>query len=196
MPRATWVRAGRSGSRNGYHDVRLCSPNGRSRSWRLRCSRGSSSPSPSVPSGCTRHNFGILWLLLTCATVMVSFGTLALLGAFGNVGQLLAMVILIYLSLASSGGTVPIQALPSFFRAIGDIEPLRQLLGGARDILYFGCKWHAGLAHALLVIGIELAVWIVLGVGFTSWYDRRKLYRVPPAVIAEVERAVSQALPS
>jgi YhgE/Pip-like protein len=137
-------------------------------------------------------HFGVLWLLLTCATVMVSFGTLALLAALGNLGQLLAMVILIYLSLASSGGTIPIQALPSFFRVVGQIEPLRQLLGGTRDILYFGGQWHAGLAHALLVIGIELAVWIGLGVGFTSSYDRRKLYRAPPAVITKVERAVSQ----
>ena len=138
-------------------------------------------------------HFGILWLLLTLATVMVSFGTLALLAAFGSIGQLLAMVIIIYLSLASSGGTVPIQALPGFFKAVGQIEPLRQLLGGARDILYFDGQWHAGLGHALLVIGLELVFWVALGLGFTSWYDRRNLYRLPPQIITTVEQAVSQA---
>jgi YhgE/Pip-like protein len=138
-------------------------------------------------------NFGVLWLLLSFATVMVSFGTLALLAAFGNIGQLLAMVIIIYLSLASSGGTVPIQALPGFFKAVGQVEPLRQLLGGARDILYFGDQWHAGLAHTVLVLGVELAFWVALGLLFTSWYDRRKLYRVSPEVITTVEQAVSQA---
>jgi YhgE/Pip-like protein len=138
-------------------------------------------------------NFGILWLLLTLATVMVSFGTLALLAAFGSMGQLLAMVIIIYLSLASSGGTIPIQALPGFFKAVGQVEPLRQLLGGSRDVLYFGDQWHAGVAHAVLVLGLELAFWVALGLMFTIWYDRRKLYRVSPDVITTVEHAVSQA---
>jgi YhgE/Pip-like protein len=135
-------------------------------------------------------NFDLLWPLLTLATVMVSFGTLALLAAFGGMGQLLAMVILIYLSLASSGGTVPIQALPGFFRGVGQIEPLRQLLGGSRDLLYFGGAWSAGASHAVLVLGLELLVWITLGLGCTTWYDRRNLYRVSPEVIATVEAAV------
>jgi hypothetical protein len=76
---------------------------------------------------------------------------------------------------------------------VGQVEPLRQVLGGTRDILYFGDQWHAGLAHAVLVIGVELAFWVILGVLFTSWYDRRKLYRVSPEVITSVEQAVSQA---
>jgi uncharacterized phage infection (PIP) family protein YhgE len=138
-------------------------------------------------------HFGVLWLLLTLAAIMVSWGTLALLAAFGSIGQLLAMVIILYLSLASSGGTIPIQALPGFFKVIGDVEPLRQLLGGARDILYFGSQWHAGLAHAVLVFGSELAFWAVFGLAFTSWYDGRHLYRVPPQVITWVEQAVSQS---
>jgi YhgE/Pip-like protein len=137
-------------------------------------------------------HFGLLWLLLTLATIMVSFGTLALLAAFGNIGQLLAMVIIIYLSLASSGGTVPIQALPGFFKAVGQVEPLRQLLGGSRDILYFGGQWHAGLGHALLVLGLELAFWVTLGLGLTTWYDRRNLYRLPPQTITTVEEAIAQ----
>jgi YhgE/Pip-like protein len=136
-------------------------------------------------------NIGVLWLLLALAAVTVSFGTLALLAAFGSMGQLLAMVIIIYLSLASSGGTIPIQALPGFFKAVGQVEPLRQLLGGSRDILYFGDRWHAGVAHALLVFGAELAFWIALGLGLTTWYDRRGLYRVSPSVIATVEDVVS-----
>ena len=107
-------------------------------------------------------------------------------------GQLLAMVIIIYLSLASSGGTIPIQALPGFFKAVGQVEPLRQLLGGTRDILYFGDQWHAGVAHAVLVLGLELAFWVALGFVFTSWYDRRKLYRLSPDVITTVEQAVSR----
>jgi YhgE/Pip-like protein len=142
--------------------------------------------------GMNAPNFGILWLLLTLAAVMVSFGTLALLAAFGNLGQLLAMVIIIYLSLASSGGTIPIQALPGFFKAVGQVEPLRQLLGGTRDVLYFGDQWHAGVAHAALVLGVELAFWMALGFAITSLYDRRKLYRLSPEFITAAEQAVSR----
>jgi len=135
-------------------------------------------------------HFGALWPLLTLAAVMVSFGTLALLAAFGSMGQMLAMVVLVYLSLASSGGTIPIQALPGFFKGVGQVEPLRQLLGGARDILYFGSQWNAGASHAVLVLGLELLFWVVLGVGVTTWYDRNNLYRLSPEVITTVEHAV------
>ena len=69
---------------------------------------------------------------------MIATGTLALLATFGTIGQLLAMILLVYLSLASSGGTVPIQALPGFFNVVGHVEPLRQVLTGTRAIMYFG----------------------------------------------------------
>ena len=137
-------------------------------------------------------NFGILWLLLMLTTLMVTCATLTLLAAFGNMGQLLAMLIIIYLSLSSSGGTVPIQALPGFFRWIGAVEPLRQVLGGSRDILYFGAQWDVGLAHAVWVLGLELVFWIALGIGMTSWYDHRKLYRLPPEIMSFVRQTVAQ----
>jgi uncharacterized phage infection (PIP) family protein YhgE len=107
-------------------------------------------------------------------------------------GQLLAMVIILYLSLASSGGTIPVQALPGFFRAVSDVEPLRQVLDGTRDILYFDAQWHAGLAHAVVVLGIELVFWLSVGLAFTSWYDHKKLDRLSPEILAYVHRAVSE----
>jgi uncharacterized phage infection (PIP) family protein YhgE len=67
----------------------------------------------------------LLWLLCTLAAMMVAAGALALLATFGPIGQLLAMLLLIYLSLASSGGTVPPQALPGVFNVVGHVEPLR-----------------------------------------------------------------------
>ena len=56
------------------------------------------------------------------------------------------MLLFVYLALASSGGTVPVQALPSFFRFAASFEPLRQVLGGVRAILYFNAQADAG-AH-------------------------------------------------
>ena len=54
------------------------------------------------------------------------------------------MLIFVYLGLAGSGGTVPLQALPAAFQWITQIEPLRQILAGTRSILYFDARADAG----------------------------------------------------
>ncbi len=64
-----------------------------------------------------------LWGVLALAALMITTGTLALLAIFGSIGQLLAMILLIYLSIASAGGTVPIQALPGVLQTVGHVEP-------------------------------------------------------------------------
>ena len=135
----------------------------------------------------------LLWLLCALASLMVATGTLALLAAFGSLGQLLAMILLVYLSLASSGGTVPIQALPGVFNVVGHVEPLRQLLGGTRAILYFGARGDAGLTHALVVITAELLFFGALGLAVTSWYDHKKLDRISPDLLRYVEHAIEGA---
>lgn len=43
-----------------------------------------------------------------------------------SIGQLLAMLVFVYIGLASSGGTVPLQALPGVLRWLAEIEPLRR----------------------------------------------------------------------
>ena len=135
---------------------------------------------------------GDLWLLMMLAAMMIAAGTLALYAAFGSVGQALALILFIYLSLASSGGTVPSEALPGFFRVVGEVEPLRQLLGGTRAILYFGAQGDAGLTRGLIVIAAELVFWVVVGLLVTSWYDRKGLYRLAPDLLAYVEQAVDR----
>ena len=132
----------------------------------------------------------LLWLLMTLAALMIAAATLSLLAAFGSIGQLLAMILLIYLSLASSGGTVPIQALPGVFNVVGHVEPLRQVLMGTRSILYFDARGAAGLTHALVVIAAELVFWVVIGLVATSWYDHRKLDRISPDILSYIGQAI------
>jgi YhgE/Pip-like protein len=134
----------------------------------------------------------LLWLLMTLAALMIAAATLALLAAFGSIGQLLAMILLIYLSLASSGGTVPVQALPGVFNVVGHVEPLRQVLMGTRAILYFGAGGEAGLTHSLIVIASELVFWLVIGLAATSWYDRRKLDRISPDILGYIGQAIER----
>jgi YhgE/Pip-like protein len=132
----------------------------------------------------------LLWLLTAFAALMVSVGTLTLLATFGSLGQLLAMILLVYLSLASSGGTVPIQAVPGFFGVVAHVEPLRQVLLGTRAIMYFGARGDAGLVHSFVLIACELAFWALLGLAATGWYDHRKLYRLAPESFASISRAI------
>ncbi len=135
-----------------------------------------------------------LWALTALASLMIAFGTLALFAAFGSVGQLLAMIVLVYLSLASSGGTIPIQALPGVFNLVGHVEPLRQVLDGTRAIMYFGARGDAGLTRSLTVIALELVFWALVGFGATSWYDRRKLARISPDILSSIERTIDQSI--
>ena len=135
-----------------------------------------------------------LWGLLSLAALMIALGALALIAVFGSIGQLLAMLLLLYLSLASSGGSVPIQALPGFFRAVGHVEPLRNTLLGTRAIIYFGARGDAGLTTSLTVLACEVLFWAALGLAATLWYDHKGLDRISPELIGYINRTVDEAV--
>jgi Protein of unknown function (DUF3533) len=132
---------------------------------------------------------GELWLFMSFAGIAIAAGTLALFAAFGSLGQLLAMLLFIYLALASSGGTIPVQALPSFFRFAASFEPLRQVLGGVRAILYFNAQADAGLTHGLVLTAIGLVFWLIAGAAVTRWYDRRGMDRLQPDLLEYIQRS-------
>jgi hypothetical protein len=70
---------------------------------------------------------------------------------------------------------------------------LRNVLSGTRSILYFDARWDAGLRDAVIVIGAELAVWALLGLGVTRYYDHRGLDRLSPKLLALVHQTVEEA---
>lgn len=133
-----------------------------------------------------------LWLFTTFTAEVVAVGTLVLFAALGSLGQLVAVLFFLYLALASSGGTVPLQALPGFFRFVSNVDPLRQVLDGVRSILYFGAAGAAGLTRALVLTGTGLVFWVVLGITVTTWYDRRGLRRMQPELMAHLYRSVRE----
>jgi ABC-type multidrug transport system permease subunit len=135
-------------------------------------------------------HFGSLWLLSWFAATVIAIGTLVLFAALGTVGKLVALLVFVYLALASSGGTVPLDALSGFFRFLANFEPLRQILDGVRAILYFDARGDAGLDRAWVASGLGLVFWVALGVGATTWYDRKGLDRMPPDLLEYVDRAV------
>jgi YhgE/Pip-like protein len=140
--------------------------------------------------GMDTPHFWLLWLLTWFAATVVALGTLVFFAALGTLGQILALLVFIYLSLASSGGTVPLQALSGFFRFLANFEPLRQVLGGVKAILYFNARGDAGLTRAFVATAAGLVLWVIVGLAVTTWYDRKKLYRMPPELLEYIDNAV------
>jgi ABC-type multidrug transport system permease subunit len=132
-------------------------------------------------------DFWYLWLFASFAAIVIAIGTLVLFAALGALGQLLALLVFVYLALASSGGTVPLQALSGFYRFVANFEPLRQILGGVRAILYFDAAGDAGLNRGLALTAAGLIFWVILGAVITTWYDRRGLARIRPELLEYVQ---------
>jgi ABC-type polysaccharide/polyol phosphate export permease len=136
---------------------------------------------------------GLLWLLAWLASVSVAEGTIVLFAILGaSIGTLPAMLAFVYAGLASSGGTVPLQALPGVLRWLAEIEPLRQILAGTRAILYFDAQADAGLTRAVTAAALGLVFWLVLGAGVVKWYDRKRFNRIDPELLAYVGGSVDQ----
>jgi YhgE/Pip-like protein len=130
--------------------------------------------------GMDASHLPLLWVFSVCASAAVGLGVQALLAAFGGIGQLISMFVFIALALPSSGATIPLQALPTFYRWLSLFEPMRQLVDGVRAILYFDAQASAGLTRAWVMIAIGVAAALALGFGMTHYYDRRGLHRIVP----------------
>lgn len=135
---------------------------------------------------------GYLWLFTWLCAASVAAGTLVLFAILGSQGQLIALLLFVYLGLASAGGTVPVQALPGALKIASEIDPLRQILSGTRSILYFGARGDAGLTRGIIAATAGLIIWLVLGATVVKWYERKGLHRLQPDLIDYVQRSVSE----
>ncbi|WP_435056365.1 YhgE/Pip domain-containing protein, partial [Streptomyces venezuelae] len=124
-------------------------------------------------------HLGLLWLYSVATIAVVGVGSLALFAAFGTPGMLLATIVFVAMAVPSSGATVPVQALPGFFRALSEFEPLRQITEGLRSLLYYGAQADAGLTRAWASMGVALVAALAFGFAVTRLYDRKGLHRIP-----------------
>ncbi|WP_405875209.1 YhgE/Pip domain-containing protein [Streptomyces sp. NBC_00005] len=122
----------------------------------------------------------LLWIYSYCAALAVGLGVQAINAAFGGVGQLVSMFVFIVLGLPSSGATVPLQAVPGFYRFLSNFEPMRQLSDGVRAILYFDARGDAGLTRSWIMIAIGAALGLLFGFAMTRYYDRKGHERLTP----------------
>lgn len=131
----------------------------------------------------------LLWLYGWFGAATVAIGTLALFAVLGTPGQLVGLLLFVYLGLASAGGTVPLQALPGFFGAISHADPLRQILGGVRSILYLEARADAGLAEGAIATAVGLLFWLGFGALFTRRYDKAGRDRLDPELLTYVHES-------
>ncbi|WP_406452910.1 SNG1 family protein [Streptomyces sp. NBC_01622] len=126
----------------------------------------------------------LLWIYSYCAALAVGLGVQAINAAFGGIGQLVSMFVFIVLGLPSSGATVPLQAVPGFYRFLSHFEPMRQLSDGVRAILYFDARGDAGLTRAWTMIGVGTAIGLLFGFAMVRYYDRKGHKRLTPQPMA------------
>ncbi|MGW6689991.1 YhgE/Pip domain-containing protein [Streptomyces sp. NPDC054961] len=130
--------------------------------------------------GMDASHLPLLWIYSYCAALAVGLGVQAINAAFGGLGQLVSMFVFIVLGLPSSGATIPLQAVPGFYRFLSHFEPMRQLSDGVRAILYFGARGDAGLTRSWVMIAIGTFLALLFGFAMTTYYDRKGHKRLTP----------------
>ncbi|WP_405652043.1 DUF3533 domain-containing protein [Streptomyces sp. NBC_00019] len=121
----------------------------------------------------------LLWLYSVCAIAVSGIGALTLLAVFGTPGMLVVTLVFIGMAVPTAGATTPLQALPGFYRFLAEFEPLRQITGGIRSILYYDAQGDAGLTRGWVMMAAGLVIAALFGFGVLGWYDRKGLHRVP-----------------
>ncbi|MCC3333063.1 YhgE/Pip domain-containing protein [Nocardia abscessus] len=119
----------------------------------------------------------LLFLYSTFAILAVGVTALSILAAFGAVGMLVNLILFIVLGLPSAGGTVPIEATPTYFAWLSTFEPMHQVFLGIRAILYFEARGAAGLERGIWMALLGLVIGLCFGAAVTIFYDRKGLAR-------------------
>ncbi|MFE9609928.1 carboxypeptidase regulatory-like domain-containing protein [Streptomyces sp. NPDC006012] len=124
----------------------------------------------------------LLYLCLMAeAVTLTSFGLVAF---FGRFFPAVAVVLFMMLGMPSSGGTVPTDMVPAFFRFLHPVLPMGNVVDAVRDIGYF----HR---ENLLRPTLALSAWIALGALLILLGWVKELARTP----AENARALPPAAP-
>ncbi|RZU24081.1 DUF3533 domain-containing protein [Streptomyces sp. BK239] len=129
--------------------------------------------------GMDASHLPLLWLYSVCAVAVTGIGALTLLAVFGTPGMLVVTLVFIGMAVPTAGATTPVEALPGFYRFLAEFEPLRQITGGIRSILYYDAQGDAGLTRGWVMMTAGLVAAVLFGFGVLGWYDRKGLHRIP-----------------
>ncbi|MCZ0985365.1 YhgE/Pip family protein [Streptomyces diastatochromogenes] len=140
--------------------------------------------------GMDASHLPLLWLYSVTAIAVCGIGALTLLAVFGTPGMLFVTLIYIAMAVPTAGATTPLYALPDFYRWLSEFEPLRQITGGVRSILYYDAQGDAGLTRGWIMMAVGLALALLFGFGATRLYDRKGLHRIPSEAAEQTKTAV------
>lgn len=122
-----------------------------------------------------------LWLFAAAAIAAIGVSALAVFAALGpGIGALVNTLFFVALAMVSSGGIVPLEAAPPFFRAVSAFAPFRFVIDGTRSLLYFDGAPAAGLGVAWAGIALIALVGIAAGLTITTLYDRVRAFSRAP----------------
>lgn len=101
-------------------------------------------------------------IFLVAAVTSLTFSLLiySLTISFGDIGKALAVVVMV-IQIAGSGGTYPIEALPSFFRNVYIFFPFPYAINAMRECI--GGMYHQDLVLDLLKLMIFCAASLIIG---------------------------------
>jgi ABC-type multidrug transport system permease subunit len=125
-----------------------------------------------------------LWLFATAVIAAVGTSALAIFAALGTgIGSLVNTLFFVALAMVSSGGTVPLEAAPSFFRWVSEFAPFRHVIDGTRSLFYFDGNLSAGLGDAWVSVGIGGAIGIAAGLIVTTLYAKVPAFSRHPRAV-------------
>ena len=105
----------------------------------------------------------LFWLAASCCSFVFSFLMYALTAAFGNIGEGLAIIIMV-IQVAGAGCTFPIETLPEVFQIFYNFQPFKYAMGAMKEAvagMYQDDYWK-DLAILLSYTILSLIVGLVL----------------------------------
>ena len=129
-----------------------------------------------------QHPF-LYWLAAAIASTAFSCFMYSVTFAFGNVGEALAIIVMV-IQVAGSGGTFPIEVAPGFFRAVYPLLPFTHSMAAMREAVggVYGMDYWMDLGKLGVFLIVSLVVGLVLrrpiirmNDGFTEKLEETKL---------------------
>lgn len=126
------------------------------------------------PMGTPVSDSWVLLGVLLLAQVAIGALTLLLITVFSLPGILIGLVATTILGVPSAMGVFPAQLMPPFYRAMGDVLPVRYLSDAVRALIYFDGNGDAGLTRGVVVLALYAAASLVLGALASWWISSRR----------------------
>lgn len=108
------------------------------------------------------HPFAFIGLCFVNAFIFTSI-IYTLVSIFGNIGKGIVIILLV-LQISSSGGTFPVEVIPSFFQKVSKFLPFTYAIGTLREAQ--GGIFYPNLYNELLYLAIFALIFIIIGLLF------------------------------